>query len=263
MPSVFELPCLVQALLATMMTYAFTFAGSALVLLFRQERQSLMDGMMAFGAGIMLASAFWSLLDPGIAMASSNGQIAWLVCALGFLFGGVFLLLGDRIYEHFLCKHETNDSKRRCRLLIVSITLHNIPEGLAVGVAFGALASGMTPALLNGAWMLALGIAIQNFPEGAAVSLPLLREGCTPKRAFCYGQLSGLVEPIAGILGAILASLTQRALPFLLAFAGGAMILVVVSELIPESQRSRSSTAMTIATMLGFAVMMILDVAFS
>ena len=262
MPFLFQLPCLLQALLATLMTYSFTLVGSALVLPFRREHPVLMDGMMAFGAGIMLASAFWSLLEPGIAMAARIGQISWVVSAIGFLSGAAFLLLGDACFARTFRRAGVQDSKRRCRLLIVSITLHNIPEGLAVGVAFGALASSVTIAQLNAAWMLALGIAIQNFPEGAAVSLPLLREGCSPKRAFWYGQLSGLVEPLAGCIGALLAASTQQILPFLLAFAGGAMVLVVVAELIPESQRQHSTSAMTVATMLGFTLMMILDVAF-
>lgn len=262
MDSLLRLPIWVQALLATLFTYLLTALGAALVLLLRKPRKLLMDGMMAVGAGIMLASAFWSLLEPGISLANDLRQVSWLIAAAGFLCGAFALILGDWIYLRRIRTLHPEDSRRRTCMLIVSITLHNIPEGLAVGVAFGALAADGSAVLLTAAWMLALGIGIQNFPEGAAVSMPLLREGFSPRRSFFYGQLSGLVEPVAGLLGALLAASMRQALPFLMVFAAGAMIYVVLSELIPENQTSEHPAWMTLATMLGFTLMMALDVAF-
>lgn len=252
-----------QALLATLFTWSVTALGAAAVLLTRRARPTVMDAMLGFGAGVMLASSYWSLLEPGIAMAAELGQTAWLVAAAGFLCGGGLLMAGDAALRRFLPEGTVADRRRRCWMLITSITLHNIPEGLAVGVAFGALAFGYDEAALTGAWMLAVGIGLQNFPEGAAVSLPLRREGVSRGRAFFLGQLSGFVEPVAGVLGALLAIAVREALPFMLAFAAGAMISVVVSELVPESQRSARRNAVTWATLLGFAAMMVLDVALS
>ena len=252
-----------QALLATLFTWSVTALGAAAVLLTRRTRPTLMDAMLGFGAGVMLASSYWSLLEPGIAMAEEVHQTAWLVAAAGFLCGGGLLMAGDAVLRRLLPEGATTDRRRRCWMLITSITLHNIPEGLAVGVAFGALAFGFDEAALTGAWMLAIGIGLQNFPEGAAVSLPLRREGMGRGRAFFLGQLSGFVEPVAGVLGALLAIAVREALPFMLSFAAGAMISVVVSELVPESQRSPRCNAVTLATLLGFAVMMVLDVALS
>ena len=246
---------LLQALLATLLTWGVTALGAALVLFSRRTHPLLMDALLAFGAGVMLASSYFSLLAPGIELAATIGQLPWLVAALGFLIGGGLLLLADRILP--LAK----DSPRRSALLVASITLHNIPEGLAVGVAFGALATDFSPAALTAAWMLAIGIALQNFPEGAAVSLPLRREGMHRSRAFFYGQLSGAVEPLSAVIGCLLAVYVQALLPFALAFAAGAMVAVVIAELVPESQRSPSPSVMTLATLLGFAVMMVLDVA--
>lgn len=253
------LPGPLQAALATCMMYLFTMAGAALVLTVRHGRPVLMDSMLAFGAGIMLAAAFWSLLAPAISQAQAQGQTAWLITALGVAAGAAFLMLGDALVSRRMA---CTDSARRCRLLIASITLHNIPEGLAVGVAFGAITAAQGAFDARSAWMLALGIAIQNFPEGASVSLPLLREGHSRRTAFRYGQRSGLVEPVAGVLGALLAAHVRPLLPFLLAFAGGAMLLAVVAELIPESQRSPAVHWMTAATLAGFILMMVLDVAF-
>lgn len=257
-----QLPFWAQALVATLFTYSLTALGAAIVLLLRKPRKLLMDALMAIGGGIMLASAFWSLLEPGIAMAKEQQQAAWLVAASGLLCGAVSLILGDRIYLQHTMRVGSVCAERRTWLLIISITLHNIPEGLAVGVAFGALASGFIPELLRGAWLLALGIAVQNFPEGAAVSMPLLRDGYSPRRSFWYGQLSGSVEPLAGFVGALLAASIRQALPFLMAYAGGAMIYVVLSELIPECHKSERPTLMTFAALAGFTLMMILDVAF-
>lgn len=257
-----SLPCSMQAILATLMTYLFTALGAALVLVARRLRPDRLDSMLALGAGIMLASAFWSLLEPGISLADEIGQPSWLIASVGFLSGSAFLLLADRLFVPAAHAQAPNDPMRRTRLLIASITLHNIPEGLAVGVAFGALAVQPAATALRGAWLLALGIGIQNFPEGAAVSLPLLREGLSPGKAFHYGHLSGLVEPVAGLCGVLLAFSAQQLLPFLLCFAGGAMVLVVLSELVPESQRNPHPERMTVITLLGFVLMMVLDVAF-
>ncbi len=256
MDILFSLPPLLQTLISTLMTWFITALGAALVLLTRRTRPSLMDALLAFGAGVMLASSYWSLLAPSISYAEAQGQTAWLVCCAGFLAGGGVLLLADRVMARFM-PETASDSKRRSLLLVSSVTLHNIPEGLAIGVTFGALMSGSSPIA---AWMLAIGIALQNFPEGAAVSLPLRRDGMGWGKAFFFGQLSGVVEPISGVLGCLLAVSVQRVLPFALAFAAGAMVVVVIAELVPECQRSPSPALMTAATMAGFAVMMMLDV---
>ena len=196
------------------------------------------------------------LLSPAVDLAANAGQLPWLVTCSGFLAGGLTLQLADAIMVPL-----PHAGQRRSVLLVSSITLHNIPEGLAIGVSFGALAASPTPAALTAAWMLAVGIALQNFPEGAAVSLPLRREGMQRRQAFFFGQLSGAVEPVAGVLGCLLAVHVQALLPFALSFAAGAMVSVVIAELVPESQRSLRPSLMTLATMLGFTVMMILDVA--
>lgn len=261
MNGLFSLSYPLQALLATLFTWSVTALGAALVFMTRRMRPTVMDAMLGFGAGVMLASSYWSLLAPGIDMAVSLGQAAWLPACAGFLTGGAVLTCGDRLMQRLTDRGDMTDSRRRCVMLITSITLHNIPEGLAVGVAFGALAFSMGDGGLTGAWMLALGIGLQNFPEGAAVSLPLRREGMGRGRAFFLGQLSGAVEPMAGVLGALLAVGVREILPFLLSFAAGAMVSVVVAELVPESQRNPRRGLMTLATLGGFAIMMALDVA--
>lgn len=259
MSELFSISLPLQALLATTFTWLVTLLGAATVLFTRRTPPTVMDAMLGFGAGVMLASAFWSLLEPGVAMAQSLAQPGWMICGLGFLSGGLLMMLGDALLSRIL-PAAPDSPARRTRMLVTSITLHNIPEGLAVGVAFGALSLQASHAALTGAWMLAVGIALQNFPEGAAVSLPLRREGYSRRRAFCIGQLSGIVEPAAGLLGALLAVHVQPALPALLCFAAGAMIAVVTAELIPESQRNPRRGWMTFSTLLGFAVMMALDV---
>ena len=222
-----------------------------------------MDAMLGFAAGVMIAASFWSLLSPGISLAEELGKNAWLISCIGFLSGGIVLYIGDKVCNKFMkkFKHSNKDGLKRSFLLITSITLHNIPEGLAVGVAFGSLYYGMTEAALLSAMVFALGIGLQNFPEGSAVSLPLRREGYSRSKAFMYGQLSGIVEPISGVIGAILVSKVQNVLPFFLCFAAGAMIYVVVEELIPESQSNKCKDFMAFFTLIGFAVMMVLDVA--
>lgn len=257
-----------QALIATLFTWGVTALGAALVYCTKTVNQKLMDSMLGFAAGVMIAASFWSLLAPGIEMAEKMDQIPWLTAAIGFLGGGIFMRVIDRFLPHLhpglkMDKSEgVKTSWQRSTLLVLAITLHNIPEGLAVGVAFGAVAAGLPSATMGGAIALAIGIGIQNFPEGTAVSMPLRREGMSKNKSFMMGQASGIVEPIAGVIGAYFVLRMQNILPYALCFAAGAMIFVVVEELIPESQRKEENIDLvTMATMAGFTVMMILDVA--
>ena len=255
-----------QTLIGTGFTWFMTALGAAVVFLFVTINRKLLDGMLGFAAGVMIAASFWSLLSPAIAMAEEQGIIPWVPAVIGFLLGGVFLRVVDKFLPHMHMQDNAEvegvkTSWRRSILLISAITLHNIPEGLAVGVAFGAVAAGIPAASLAGAVALAIGIGIQNFPEGVAVSVPLRREGLTRFKCFWWGQLSGLVEPIAGVLGAFAVIVMRPILPYALAFAAGAMIFVVVEELIPESQSEGNTDIATMGAMLGFAVMMTLDVA--
>ena len=260
-----------QALIGTLFTYGVTALGASLVFFFKSINKTVLNAMLGFAAGVMIAASFWSLLAPGIAMAEELGQTAWLTASIGFLLGGGFLYAVDKLLPHLHLGLDTSQAEgvkttwQRSILLVLAITLHNIPEGLAVGVAFGAAASGsVAGASLAGAIALAIGIGLQNFPEGAAVSIPLRREGFSRKKAFLYGQSSGLVEPIAGVLGAMSVIYIRPILPYALAFAAGAMIYVVIQELIPEAQREEGGSktdVSTIGAMLGFSVMMILDVA--
>ncbi len=251
----------IQALLATLFTWFVTLLGALLVFFFKGVNKNLMDGMLGFAAGIMIAASFFSLLSPAISMMDDLSMNAWVVASIGFLLGGVLLFIGDKVFEHFYESDEKSVSKKRALMLIVSISLHNIPEGLAVGVAFGSIMYNLPGASLGSACILALGIGLQNFPEGTAVSVPLLREGYSKKKAFFFGQLSGFVEPIAGVLGALLVLKVRLILPFLLSFAAGAMIYVVVQELIPASQSNEKKDLMALFSLLGFTVMMILDIA--
>jgi ZIP family zinc transporter len=255
------------ALGATIFTWFVTAAGSAMVFFFKSINQKIFIPMLGFAAGVMIAASFWSLLSPAISMAEENGSTPWVPAVIGFLSGGAFLLMVDKILPHLhlglsLDKAEgIKTNWQRSVLLVLAITLHNIPEGLAVGVAFGALANNPDVGMLSGAIALAFGIGLQNFPEGAAVSIPLRREGFSRLKAFNYGQLSGIVEPIAGVIGAYLVLTIEPLLPYALSFAAGAMIFVVVEELIPESQSGNKSDLSTIGAMFGFATMMLLDVA--
>lgn len=253
----------IQALIATIFTWSITSIGSMVVFLFKKINKNIMDAMLGLAAGVMIAASFFSLLSPAITMAEELKLIPWLVAAIGILLGGVLLFVGDKVFDILEKKKNLTKSSsfKRCLMLIVSITLHNIPEGLAVGVAFGSLYYGIDGATLSSAYMLALGIGLQNFPEGMAVSLPLRREGLSRKKAFFYGQLSGIVEPISGVIGAILVIKVRFLLPYLLAFAAGAMIYVVVEELIPESQTNKRKDLMAFFTLIGFAIMMIMDIA--
>lgn len=255
------------ALFATIFTWAATALGSSMVFFFKAINKKILNAMLGFAAGVMIAASFWSLLQPAIEMEASHGGIAWMPALVGFLCGGGFLYLIDRILPHLHMGLPTDRAEgiktswQRSVLLVLAITLHNIPEGLAVGVAFGALGDRMAPGALGGAMALAFGIGLQNFPEGAAVSIPLRREGFSRFRAFWYGQLSGFVEPVAGIFGAFMVLLVKPVLPYALSFAAGAMMFVVVEELIPESQSGNETDMSTIGAMAGFAVMMFLDVA--
>lgn len=257
-----------QAFIATLFTWGVTAAGASLVFFTRSINQKLMDSMLGFAAGVMIAASFWSLLSPGILMAENLGHLPWLTAAVGFLSGGVFMRITDKFLPHLhpglsMDKQEgVKTSWQRSTLLVLAITIHNIPEGLAVGVAFGAVAADLPSATIGGAIALALGIGIQNFPEGTAVSMPLRREGMSKGKSFFIGQFSGMVEPVAGVLGALFVLKMQNILPYALCFAAGAMIFVVVEELIPESQkRYENIDIVTMSTMGGFTVMMILDVA--
>ncbi len=252
---------IVQAFLATTFTFLITVLGAAIVFFFKKVNKTFMDGMLGFAAGVMIAASFWSLLSPSIEMANSLNLNSWLIATLGFLSGGILLFISDKIFDILDKNKNNNSSKKRVMMLISSITIHNIPEGLAVGIAFGSISYGLEGATIISACLLALGIGLQNFPEGSAVSIPLLREGYSRKKAFLYGSLSAIVEPISGVIGALLVLKIRLLLPFLLAFAAGAMIYVVVEELIPESQTNEKKDYMALFTLIGFSIMMILDVA--
>lgn len=258
-----------MALAATLGTWFLTALGAATVVFFKSRSPRGLNLMLGFASGVMIAASFWSLLQPAIERAEATpGLPAWLVATLGFLFGAVFMWGSDKVVS--LASRRANNtlgkpSERfnRIVMLILSITLHNIPEGLAVGVAFGALQNGgHAPEDLMGAVSVAVGIGLQNFPEGAAVSVPLRREGFSRKRCFLFGQASGMVEPVAGVVGALLVTHVQAVLPYALAFAAGAMILVAVHELIPECQKNQKDQPYfaTMGIVLGFAAMMLLDV---
>ena len=257
----------VQAVLATLFTWGVTALGAAIVFFFKSVNKKVLDIMMGFAAGVMIAASFWSLLAPSIEMSGELGMVEWVPPVIGFMLGGAFLLGIDKLMPHLHVGFKTEDAEgvktgwKRSVLLVLAITLHNIPEGLAIGVAFGGIVYGLESSSLTGAIVLAIGIGLQNFPEGAAVSLPLRREGYSRTKSFLYGQASGIVEPISALLGAISVVAMRPLLPYALAFAAGAMIFVVVEELIPESQLGGNTDLATIGTLAGFAVMMLLDVA--
>ena len=257
----------IQALLGTLFTWFMTALGASLVFFTKDVSQKLLDGLLGVASGVMIAASYWSLLAPAIELSEGLNVPIWFPAVVGFLLGGAFLFLVDKLLPHLHMGDEIGQAEgvktswQRSILLITAITLHNIPEGLAVGVAFGAAASGVEGAGIASAVALALGIGIQNFPEGLAVSAPLRREGWPRGKAFFYGQFSGMVEPIAGVIGAALTLFMRPILPYALAFAAGAMIYVVAEELIPASKRGEHSDIPTIGVMLGFAIMMLLDVA--
>ena len=259
-----------QAFMAGLFTWGMTALGASLVFFTKQVSFKLLDSMMGFAAGVMIAASIWSLILPAIDMAEAQGHIGWIPAVAGFLLGGLILRVCDHYLPHLhigLPRDEAEGlptSWRRSTLLMLAMTLHNIPEGLAIGVLFGAAIQsvdlGMSAALAP-AVALAIGIGIQNFPEGVAISLPLRRDGMKTGKSFWYGQLSGAVEPVSAVIGAAAVILVQPVLPYALAFAAGAMIYVVVEELIPESQMHGNTDIATLGTMIGFSVMMVLDVA--
>lgn len=266
MENLLQISPVVLAFLATLFTWFITALGAGVIFFFKKLSRTSLNVMLGFSAGVMLAASYWSLLKPCIEISKQSGGSGWVPAVFGFLSGGLFLFIIDKFLPHVHFRFKEGQSEgiktswHRSLLLISAITLHNIPEGLAVGVSFGSLYHRTDQQTLWGAVMLALGIGLQNFPEGAAVSFPLMREGFSRKKAFFFGQLSGMVEPFAGIVGAWLVSFILPVLPFALAFAAGAMVFVVVEEIIPESQSEGSSDFSTIGAMLGFAVMMFLDV---
>jgi len=250
----------IQVLIAGLFTWGVTALGSAIVFCFKVVNKNIMDALLGFSAGVMIAASFWSLLSPAIDIANDLDMISWVIVLCGFLSGGFLLFIGDKLFPIVL-NNKYNFNFKRCLLLVFSIVLHNIPEGLVIGFSFGAANLGINNVSIISAITLAIGIGLQNFPEGSAISLPLRREGISRRKAFFFGQLSGIVEPISAIIGLLLVMKIQILLPFLLSFAAGAMIYVVVEELIPESQSNEKKDLMAIFTLLGFSVMMVLDVA--
>ncbi|MBU0727252.1 ZIP family metal transporter [Patescibacteria group bacterium] len=255
-----------QVLIATLYTWGLTALGAGLVFFFKQINRKVLDGMLGLAAGIMIAASFWSLLAPAIELAGETTAQPWIPVTIGFLLGALFLWGLNKLIPHLhlwlpVSKAEgPKTSWHRSILLVLAITIHNVPEGLAIGIAFGAVAVGIPSATLGGAIALAIGIGIQNFPEGTAVSVPLRREGLSRAKSFWYGQLSGIVEPISGLIGFFAIIFMRPILPYALAFAAGAMIFVVVEELIPESQYAKNTDLATLGAIFGFALMMALDV---
>lgn len=250
----------IQSLLAGFLTCIITGLGAGVVVFFKKVNNNILAMMLSISAGIMLAASFFSLINPALSGAESLGLNPWLTVSIGFILGGIFLIISDK----FVAKHTGEETgSKRLILLVSSIVLHNIPEGLAIGVAFGSIRYGLDGVTLASAVMLAIGIGIQNFPEGAAISLPLRGAGYSRAKSFLIGALSGIVEPVSSLIGALLVLKVRYLLPYLLAFAGGAMIFVVISEIIPESQNNEKKNLMTFLALCGFAIMMILDVALS
>ena len=249
-----------QGLIATLFTYAVTALGASLVFFFKKVSKTLIDVMLGFAAGVMIAASYWSLLAPAIELSGKLGKNAAFTVSVGFLCGGLFVMAADILMNKADKQKNKERSKRRSALLAAAVTIHNIPEGLAVGVAFGSAACGEAGVSLTAALMLALGIGIQNFTEGVCVAMPMYVSGKSKFESFMAGQASGLVEPVAGVLGALFAVAVNRALPFALSFSGGAMIAVVCSELIPEAFEGNKLVAEA-GILAGFTVMMVLDVA--
>lgn len=259
---------IIQALIAGILTWGMTALGASVVFLTKEINRKFLDVALGFAAGIMTAAICWSMLVPAMAIAAKRGIPSWFPAAVGFLAGGIFLRGIDRLLPHLQLGYPVEKAEgiktpwRRTTLLILAMGLHNLPEGLAIGVAFGAIAAGNSYATLQAAVALAIGIGIQDFPEGMAVSMPLRREGLSRLKSFWYGQLSGFVEPIAAVIGAAAVILTQAILPYALAFAAGAMFFIIVEEIIPESQQGGNADLATMGTIVGFVLMMVLDVAF-
>ncbi len=256
-----------QAALAGTFTWGVTALGASAVFFFKEINKKILNGMLGFAAGVMIAASFWSLLSPAIEMSANGPLPVWVPPAIGFLLGALLLMALDAVIPHLHLGFPIEESEgvktswHRSILLVSAITLHNIPEGLAIGVAFGAAYLNLESATLAGAIALTIGIGIQNFPEGTAISVPLRREGFSRTKSFMYGQFSGIVEPVAAVAGAALVIVATPVLPYALSFAAGAMMFVVIEELIPESQRGGHTDLATIGAIGGFVVMMILDVA--
>jgi len=255
-----ELNPVLQGLIATLFTYFVTALGASVVFFFKRVSQKILDMMLGFAAGVMIAASFWSLLEPAIYLAGELGMNDWLIPTAGFVLGGVFVIAADILLSRSAIINSKGSTYKRSILLASSVTLHNIPEGMAVGVAFGSVAVGIEGASIAGAIMLAFGIALQNFPEGVCVAMPLYRDGFSRRKSFFIGQASGIVEPVAGVLGVLFAITMRNALPLALSFSAGAMIAVACSELLPESFRENKVIA-GFGVLFGFAVMMALDVA--
>lgn len=255
------------AFYASLFTWVLTALGASLVFLFKGMNRGLLDGMLGFTGGVMVAASFWSLLAPGIEMSPGEGFVKVIPAAVGFGLGALFLFGLDKILPHLHINFKESEKEgvkspwHRTTLLVSAITIHNIPEGLAVGVLFGGVAAGIPEATIGGAVALAMGIGIQNFPEGIAVSMPLRRQGVSRFKSFWYGQMSAIVEPIAAVIGALMVTFFTPILPYALAFAAGAMIFVVVEEVIPETQRDQYTDIATLGFIAGFIIMMTLDVA--
>lgn len=254
---------ILQTLCATIFTWGITALGALIVCFFKEPNKKILDTILGFSAGVMIAASFWSLLSPALDLSLELGYVEWLLPTLGFIFGGLFVLISDKFLDKVLKNRKltkNKDSLKRSILLISAITIHNIPEGMAIGVAFGGLANEVSGISAIGAIMLALGIGIQNFPEGAAVSLPLRKEGYSRFKSFMIGQASAIVEPLSALIGIVLVMYIRSVLPFLLSFAAGAMIVVVARELLPESVKGNKNLS-TLGLIVGFIIMMVLDVA--
>ena len=253
------------ALIATLFTWGLTALGASLVFFVKNVNRTFLDAMLGFTGGVMVAASFWSLLAPGIEMSEGEGFVKVIPAAVGFGLGAIFIFALDKVLPHIHINFKESEGIKtpwhRTTLLVLAITLHNIPEGLAVGVLFGGVAAGIPEASISGAVALALGIGIQNFPEGIAVSMPMRRQGASRFKSFWYGQMSAIVEPVAAVLGAVAVTFFTPILPYALAFAAGAMIFVVVEEVIPETQLENNTDIATLGFILGFIVMMTLDVA--
>lgn len=253
------------ALYATLFTWFLAALGASFVFFFKTMNRVVLDGMLGFTGGVMVAASFWSLLAPAIEMTAGDGFVKVIPASVGFFLGALFIFGLDKVLPHLHINFQESEGVKspwqRTTLLVLAITLHNIPEGLAVGVLFGGVAAGIPEASIAGALTLAIGIGIQNFPEGIAVSMPLRRMGMSRRKSFMYGQASALVEPVAGVLGAVAVTFFTPLLPYALAFAAGAMIFVVVEEVIPETQQDNNTDIATLGFIGGFIVMMMLDVA--
>jgi len=258
-------PPVLGALYATLFTWGLTALGASFVFFFKTMNRAVLDGMLGFTGGVMVAASFWSLLAPGIDMSPGEGFIKVIPAAVGFTLGALFIFGLDKVLPHVHINFKETEGIKtpwhRTTLMVLAITLHNIPEGLAVGVLFGGVAAGLPEASIAGAVVLAIGIGIQNFPEGIAVSMPMRRLGLSRRKSFFYGQSSAVVEPIAGVIGALAVTFFTPILPYALAFAAGAMIFVVVEEVIPETQQDKFTDIATLGFIAGFVVMMTLDVA--